>query len=109
MVQPFWFGMPSPDTGSLRSPDERSDIRCGAGVVPDIAALIRATKLMPSIRPINAIASAAKQSILSRDKMDCFAALAMRLEYDFVFSRHDLPEVLHDGVASTVKEIMGRR
>ena len=38
---------PAPDPDQLRpgkrSPDERSDIRGGVGVVPDVAALIRAT------------------------------------------------------------------
>jgi hypothetical protein len=74
---------------------------------------------MPSIRPINVIASqrvgakrrpmtgSAKQSILSsRGKMDCFAALAMTAECDFAFSRHDLPEVLQENLAL---EIRGRR
>jgi hypothetical protein len=74
---------------------------------------------MMSIRPINVIASqrvgakrrpmtgSAKQSIVSsRGKMDCFAALAMTAEYDFAFSRHDLPEVLQENLAL---EIRGRR
>jgi hypothetical protein len=34
-------------------PDQRSDIRGGVGLVPDVAALIQAMKLTPNIRPIN--------------------------------------------------------
>jgi hypothetical protein len=46
------------------------------------------------------IASEAKQSISPRkERMDCFVARAPRndgsFKYDFAFSRHDLPEVLH--------------
>ena len=44
---------------------------------------------------IPVIASAAKQSILSScQAMDCFAALAMTVEYTSAFSRRDAPGVL---------------
>ena len=49
--------MPDSPFGSC-SPDERSDIRDGVRVVPDVAALIRATKLqrfrLPALCPLHA-------------------------------------------------------
>jgi hypothetical protein len=46
--------------------------------------------------PINEkLTSPTKQSILSPSCiMDCFASLAMTVEYSFAFSRRDAPEVL---------------
>jgi hypothetical protein len=45
-------------------------------------------------QPINVIASGAKQSIVPRkERMDCFAPLAMTDEYESAFSPHVLREV----------------
>jgi hypothetical protein len=46
------------------------------------------------------IASEAKQSILPRkERVDCFASLAMTAEHTFAFSRRETPESLEKSLA----------
>jgi hypothetical protein len=46
----FCVTIPATIIARACSPDERSDIRGGVRVVPDVALLIRATKVFPSLR-----------------------------------------------------------
>src|SRR5712672_1062934 len=56
---------------------------------------LRPKRSNPSRRAV--IASAAKQSILPRkERMDCFASLAMTAKHTFATSRRDAPEALLD-------------